>query len=109
LPEPSAHSFVGAISGRRLSAVIDFGDLAAGDPATDLLVIWMLLSPSARPIFLTAARGEFDPIDDNTLMRARGWALALGLAYLANSLDDEAMAALGRATIDSALRSSSAA
>ena len=61
-------------------------------------------SPSARPIFLTAARGEFDPIDDNTLMRARGWALALGLAYLANSLDDEAMAALGRATIDSALR-----
>lgn len=92
------------VSGRRLSAVIDFGDLTAGDPATDLSVIWMLLSPSARPIFLTAARGEFDPIDDNTLMRARGWALALGLAYLANSLDDEAMAALGRATIDSALR-----
>ena len=27
----------------RLSAVIDFGDLCAGDPATDLSVAWMLL------------------------------------------------------------------
>jgi hypothetical protein len=36
-------------------------------------------------------------------MRARGWALALGLAYLANSRDDELMGALGRATIDAAL------
>ena len=92
------------VSGRRLSAVIDFGDLAAGDPATDLSVIWMLLPRSAWPVFLTAARGEFDLVDDNTLMRARGWALALGVAYLANSLDDEAMASLGRATIDSALK-----
>ena len=91
------------VSGGRLSAVIDFGDLAAGDPATDLSVMWMLLPPSARPAFLASARGELDPLDDHTLMRARGWALALGLAYLANSQDDEAMAALGRATIDSAL------
>jgi hypothetical protein len=37
------------------------------------------------------------------LMRARGWALALGLVYLANSRDSEAMTALGRATIDNAL------
>ena len=91
------------VSGGRLSAVIDFGDLAAGDPATDLSVFWMLLPPSARQTFLTSAREEFDPLDDHTLMRARGWALALGLAYLANSRDDEAMSALGRATIDNAL------
>ena len=91
------------VSGGRLSAVIDFGDLAAGDPATDLSVIWMLLPPSARQTFLTSAREEFDPLDDDTVMRARGWALALGLAYLANSRDNEAMGALGRATIDSAL------
>ena len=91
------------VSGGRLSAVIDFGDLAAGDPATDLSVMWMLLPPSARPTFLTSAREAFDPLDDHTLMRARGWALALGLAYLANSRDNEAMSALGRATIDNAL------
>jgi aminoglycoside phosphotransferase (APT) family kinase protein len=90
-------------SGGRLSAVIDFGDLAAGDPATDLSVIWMLLPPSERPAFFTSARQELDRGDDHTLMRARGWALALGLAYVASSRDDEAMRALGRATIDNAL------
>jgi aminoglycoside phosphotransferase (APT) family kinase protein len=90
------------INSGRLSAVIDFGDLAAGDPATDLSVIWMLLPPLARQTFLTSVRGEFYPLDDHMLIRARGWALALGLAYLANSGDDETMRALGRATIDNA-------
>jgi aminoglycoside phosphotransferase (APT) family kinase protein len=92
------------VTGSRLSAVIDFGDLAAGDPATDLSVAWMLLPPPARPTFRASARGEFDRIDDDTWMRARGWALALGLAYLASSRDDEAMAAVGRATVDAALK-----
>jgi aminoglycoside phosphotransferase (APT) family kinase protein len=91
------------ISGGRLSAVIDFVDLAAGDPATDLSVAWMLLPPSARQTFFTSARDELDPLDDHTLMRARGWALALGLAYLAHSRESEAMSSLGRATIENAL------
>jgi aminoglycoside phosphotransferase (APT) family kinase protein len=86
-----------------LSAVIDFGDLAAGDPATDLSVSWMLLPASARAGFFASARGRSAPIDDDTRTRARGWALALGLAYLATCPDDEAMGALGRATIDAAL------
>jgi aminoglycoside phosphotransferase (APT) family kinase protein len=94
------------ISGGRLSAVIDFGDLAAGDPATDLSVAWMVLPPSARPTFFTSARGEFDALDDHMLTRARGWALALGLAHLANSRDDELMAALGKTTIAAALNGS---
>ena len=93
------------ISGGRLSAVIDFGDLAAGDPATDLSVIWML-PPSARSIFLASGRGQLNATDDDTWIRARGWALALGLAYLASSQDDEAMGALGRAVIDAALHDS---
>ena len=91
------------VSQGRLSAVIDFGDLAAGDPATDLSVMWMLLPPSTRSTFLASARGEFDPVDDHTLMRARGWALALGLANLANSQADEAMGTLGLATINAAM------
>jgi len=36
------------LSGGRLAAVLDFGDLAAGDPATDLSAAWMWLPPSAR-------------------------------------------------------------
>lgn len=91
------------VSGGRLSAVIDFGDLTAGDPATDFSVAWMVLPPSARSTFRAAARGAADAIDDDTWMRARGWALALGLACLASSRDDEPMRALGRMTIDAAL------
>ncbi len=90
------------ISGGRLSAVIDFGDLTAGDPATDLSVIWMLAA-SARSTFFASTRGQFNTIDEDTWIRGRGCALALGLAYLANSRDDEAMGELGRATIDVAL------
>lgn len=94
------------LRGGRLAAVIDFGDLAAGDPATDLSVAWMWLPPFARSTFRASVRGEFDPLDDDTWMRARGWALALGLVFLANSRNDEAMGALGRATIDAALNDS---
>jgi aminoglycoside phosphotransferase (APT) family kinase protein len=90
------------INGGRLSAVIDFGDLAAGDPATDLSVIWML-PPPARSIVLPSIRGQFNATDDDTWIRARGWALALGLAYLVGSRDHEAMGALGRTVIDAAL------
>jgi hypothetical protein len=64
---------------------------------------WMLLRPSVGSTFRAAACGEFDPVDDDTWMRARGWALALGLVYLAASREDESMGALGRATIEAAL------
>jgi aminoglycoside phosphotransferase (APT) family kinase protein len=36
------HPFNLVVNQGRLSAVIDFGDLCAGDPATDLAVAWML-------------------------------------------------------------------
>lgn len=37
------------VDGGRLTAVIDFGDLTAGDPAADLSVAWMLFdAPTAR-------------------------------------------------------------
>jgi len=88
---------------RRVSAVIDFGDLTSGDPATDLSVAWMLFPPALRPHFREAARNNFHAVDDDTWMRARGWALTLGVAYLSYSHDDEAMGALGKATIIAAL------
>jgi aminoglycoside phosphotransferase (APT) family kinase protein len=82
------------VSRGTLAAVLDFGDLAAGDPATDLSIAWML-SPSSRAPF-----GEFD---SDTWLRARGWALALGLVYLATSAGDDAMAQLGRMVVAAAL------
>lgn len=81
----------------RLSAVIDFGDLTAGDPATDLAVAWMLFGPDERRSFRTHVG-----VDDFTWRRAAGWALHFALAYLAS---DEAtsMPAIGRVTLAAVL------
>lgn len=86
----------------RLAGVVDFGDLTAGDPATDLSVAWMLFPAALRPAFRAAA-GERRPVDDDTWARAEAWALALGVVILANSADAPAFAALGRRTIDAVL------
>jgi aminoglycoside phosphotransferase (APT) family kinase protein len=87
------------ISDGRLSGVIDFGDLTSGDPATDLAVRWML-PRSMRDKFNAGAAGD-EP--EALKMRARGWALALGLAYLAHCRDDPEMASLGHTTVNAAL------
>lgn len=76
----------------RLSAVIDFGDLTAGDPASDLFTAWMLFPPDVRPVF-RAAVGD---VDDDTWRRAEGWALLMAVAYLANSADNPLMSGIGR-------------
>lgn len=91
----------------RLSAVIDFGDMTSGDPAIDLSVGWGLFPCSVRSVFRGTARNEWNPVDDPTWMRARGWALALGLAYLANSKDDAAFSAVGLRYVETALESGS--
>lgn len=87
----------------RLSAIIDFGDLSAGDPATDLSVAWMLLPRPARMAFGALTCGPSGWLDDHTWNRARGWALAIGLAFLANSSDDAIMSAIGHAALSSVL------
>jgi len=38
----------------RLSAVIDFGGLAVGDPSCDLMIAWGLFSGESREVFRTA-------------------------------------------------------
>jgi len=58
----------------RVSAVIDFGLVAVGDPACDLMVAWTLLDPPAREVFRNVLG-----VDDATWARARGWALDFGL------------------------------
>lgn len=54
----------------RLCAVIDFGLLAAGDPACDLAVAWTLLDEESRTVF----RAALAP-DEATWGRGRCWAL----------------------------------
>jgi aminoglycoside phosphotransferase (APT) family kinase protein len=86
----------------RISAVIDFGDLTAGDPATDLAVAWMLFDPVVRSTFRDAVGG----VDDATWARARAWAVALGVAYIANSANNATFTNLGRRVVDAALSDS---
>ena len=61
----------------RLSAVIDFGCLTVGDPATDVMAAWACLTAETRETF-RAALG----VDDDTWARGRGWALSFGLIAL---------------------------
>ena len=58
------------MDGGKLSAVIDFGGAAVGDPACDLVIAWTYLRGKAREIFIA----EMD-MDPDTWLRARAWAL----------------------------------
>nr|WP_281292421.1 phosphotransferase [Nocardia bhagyanarayanae] len=60
-----------------LAGVIDFGEMCAGDPATDLSAAWILLPAGAASRFFDA----YGRADEATITRARGWAVlrALGL------------------------------
>lgn len=79
----------------RLSAVIDWGDVTSGDPATDLFIAWMMFDRPARKVFFEACGTP----DDATQARARGWALAMCLAYLASPATTELMKSIGRMTL----------
>ena len=65
------------VTGGTLSGVIDFGEMCAGDPATDLAAAWLLLPAGTAARFFDA----YASADDAAIQRARGWAVlrALGL------------------------------
>ncbi|MFG3103006.1 aminoglycoside phosphotransferase family protein [Streptomyces sp. NPDC048182] len=87
------------MDGGRLSAVIDFGGLGAGDPACDLMIAFTLLGAEARAVFR-----ETLAVDDATWARGRGWALATGLnAYTYYAAVDDRIAAQTRRQIHAAL------
>jgi aminoglycoside phosphotransferase (APT) family kinase protein len=54
----------------RLSAVIDFGCAAVGDPACDLAIAWTFLAGEARETFRAAL-----PLGKGAWARGRGWTL----------------------------------
>ncbi|MCD2440904.1 aminoglycoside phosphotransferase family protein [Agromyces sp. SYSU K20354] len=64
-----------------LAAVIDFGDLTAGDPATDLATAWLTFGPEGRRVFREEVEARTS-VDDATWGRARGWALVIASAVV---------------------------
>ncbi|MCB9778826.1 MAG: aminoglycoside phosphotransferase family protein [Alphaproteobacteria bacterium] len=87
----------------RLAAVIDWGDLYAGDPAPDLAGVFALLPPAAHP----RVRERLDH-DSATWARGAGWAVFFGMMLLDAGRRGvgPAFEAAGRRTLDHLLASS---
>lgn len=90
----------------RLQAVIDWGDVTAGDPASDLASLWMVGHNAenrrdALARYFTLQQGGFSGREiDELCLRAMGWALVYGCTHLAAGLvDHPAHAAIGRSTL----------
>jgi aminoglycoside phosphotransferase (APT) family kinase protein len=61
----------------RLAGVLDWGGVALGDPAFDVMVAWKLLAPAERDAFRERLR-----VDDATWLRAQGRLLAQSVIAL---------------------------
>ncbi len=83
----------------RISAVVDFGLLGAGDPAVDLMVAWAVLSKETRGIFRSIVKP-----DEATWLRAKGWALTMGIvAYPYYKDTNPALAKAAKRALDEVL------
>jgi aminoglycoside phosphotransferase (APT) family kinase protein len=83
----------------RISAVIDFGDITSGDPATDLAIVWMLFPLADRAVFWNSyATSAVHRVDADLKLRARGWAMAFAAVFLARSADNPLMKDIGSRT-----------
>jgi aminoglycoside phosphotransferase (APT) family kinase protein len=91
------HPFNVIVRDGRLAAIIDWGDITAGDPATDLASLWMLFEdPAAR----RSALGAYGDVSPATVSRAKGWALVIGLVLLeAGQIDRSPSAVVGKRVI----------
>lgn len=89
----------------RLAAVIDFGSLAVGDPAVDLVVAWELPA-AARAAFRSALR-----TDEVTWLLGRAWALAIAMMtapyyWLTMRSRCDSRLAMARAVLEDAISAS---
>ncbi|MFH8250143.1 aminoglycoside phosphotransferase family protein [Microbacterium sp. B2969] len=85
------------VGDERVAAIVDFGDVTAGDPAYDLAIAWLAFDATGRARF-RAAIG--DRTDAATWMRARAWAAAFAVLLLVQSDDNPDYALLGRETLE---------
>lgn len=76
-------------SAGRLQAVIDFGDMCAGDPACDLAIAWTGFGEAGRARLRERLGAVYD---DATWARAWGWAVAF--ATLLRGADDAGLRAM---------------
>jgi aminoglycoside phosphotransferase (APT) family kinase protein len=87
--------------GGELVAIIDFGDVTAGDPAYDLAIAWLAFDAPGRRRFRAATGDRYDAA---TWVRARAWAAAVTTLLLAQSDDNPDYARLGRDALEELTR-----
>ncbi|WP_328777988.1 aminoglycoside phosphotransferase family protein [Streptomyces canus] len=66
------------VSDGTISGIVDFGDLCAGDPATDLAAAWKLLPQDAADSFFSS----YALTTEAAIHRAKGWAVLSALDLL---------------------------
>ena len=69
--------------GGRLAAVLDWGDVTAGDPAVDLASGWLAFDTEGRQRFIRRC-DRIGRYDREAWTRARAWALALAAMFSAS-------------------------
>ena len=91
------------VEGRRVTGLIDWGDLCRSDPAIDLPLLWGFVPPEGRAAFLDA----YGPVEEEQLLRARVLAFSVWAALAAYahaeelpSVEREALGGLERALVD---------
>ncbi len=77
------------IQNGKLFAIIDFGGMACGDPACDLIIAWTFLKGRARKIFIKEVN-----LDEDTWLRAKAWALWKASFELCQILDQNIVESL---------------
>jgi len=86
------------VADARWVAVIDWGDLGSGDPATDLAALWMLWPTTGERAMALTAYGSVSPA---TLVRTRGWAVLFATLMIeAGRAGDARFAAIGAWTCE---------
>lgn len=84
------------VNNGKISAIIDWGDITSGDPATDLAGIWALFDEAGARHEALRAYGA----SDEEIARARAWAVNFGTILLVTGLvDNAAHAAMGADTL----------
>ena len=85
------------VEGEQLTGVIDWGDVHAGDPAVDLMLLYSFLPATARGAFLAA----YGPVDEPTRRLARFRALChtANVLLYAHHRGDDALLSEGQRSL----------
>jgi aminoglycoside phosphotransferase (APT) family kinase protein len=83
----------------QLCGVIDFGDIAAGDPASDLATLWMHLPEAAAESAFNRYVEHYTGDADALWERTRAWAVSLALAFIQGSEPGDELRSIAARTL----------